>query len=420
MTLVLWMLRSVLVSLLVGVAALASERVLRALGRQGRWSWAIALGTLTLWIPASPLLARAALPASIADRLPALPIASSTAFAPGSLSLDLARWVALLWALASSILAVRLAFHMRDLRALRALTRRATVDGGPVLIDDCIGPATIGIGRPEVIIPALVLQLDSLLRDLVLRHEREHCIARDPSLLLAAQLTLVLYPWNAALWWFARRLSLAVELDCDARVIRADGDRIRYAQLLLLFAQRGVTHRLAPALAMFPSHLARRVLAMQGQPRTPRRITLVVTAGSCILAVIAACSASLIESPKTAASPAPHAAAARSDSQCPGCFEFKLDEAARPLPEAGWPTYPADMRAAKREGEVLARFVVNGDGTVDPSTLQIVRSTDEAFTAAVRDAMHLLRFSPARVGGRAVRQLVEQPFTFALAKESRN
>jgi hypothetical protein len=58
------------------------------------------------------------------------------------------------------------------------------------------------------------------------------------------------------------------------------------------------------------------------------------------------------------------------------------------------------------------------DGTVDPSTLQSVRSTDEAFTAAVRESMHTLRFSPARVGGRAVRQLIEQPFTFALAKDS--
>jgi TonB family protein len=269
-----------------------------------------------------------------------------------------------------------------------------------------------------MIVPALVFQLEHRLRDLVLRHEREHCIARDPSLLLAAQLALVLYPWNAALWWIGRRLALAVELDCDARVIRVDGDRVRYAQLLLFFAHGGVLHGLTPALATFPSHLARRVLAMQIRPNGPRRTTLVAAAASCILAAIAACSAGLIESPKTAPSPAPHAAAAPSDPRCPGCFEFRLDEAARPLPETGWPRYPADMRAAKREGEVLARFVVALDGTVDPSTLQIVRSTDEAFTAAVRESMHTLRFSPARVGGRAVRQLIEQPFTFALAKDS--
>jgi protein TonB len=78
------------------------------------------------------------------------------------------------------------------------------------------------------------------------------------------------------------------------------------------------------------------------------------------------------------------------------------------------------MRIAKREGEVLARFVVGTDGTVDPSTLQVVRSSDPAFTTAVRDAIPALRFQPARVGGRAVRQLIEQPFTFALSKESRN
>ena len=54
-------------------------------------------------------------------------------------------------------------------------------------------------------------------------------------------------------------------------------------------------------------------------------------------------------------------------------------------------------------------------GIVDPSTLKVLKSTDPAFTAAVQTALPTMRFSPARVKGRAVKQMVQQPFTFALA-----
>jgi TonB family protein len=421
MMLATWMLRVVLVSSLVGMAALAGELLLRALGRQARWSWAVALGGLFIWLPVSPLLARARLPAHIAERLPALPVTGAATTVHGGLALDLARAIALLWALASIILAVRLVSGLRAVQMFRSRTSRTTLDGVPVLLGESIGPATIGFRRPDVLVPSLVFQLEHRLRDLVLRHEREHCVARDPVLLLAGHVALVVYPWNIPLWWIARRLALAVELDCDARVIRAHDDRTRYAQVLLLFAQRGVMRDLAPALAMSRSHLTRRIRAMQAETIRPRRTTLAALGVSGVVAAAAACSAGLVEAPKSAPSAAPHASVAGvSDPRCPGCFEFTLDEAARPLPTTGWPTYPADMRIAKREGEVLARFVVGTDGTVDPSTLQVVRSSDPAFTTAVRDAIPALRFQPARVGGRAVRQLIEQPFTFALSKESRN
>ena len=144
--------------------------------------------------------------------------------------------IAILWVLASVLLALRLAHALRAIAALRARSRRAIIDGSSVLLSDAAGPATIGIRRPEVILPPVVLELDRRLRSLVLRHELEHCARRDPLFLLLAAITLVFYPWNAPAWWVARRLAFAIELDCDARVIQAGDDRARYARLILLFA----------------------------------------------------------------------------------------------------------------------------------------------------------------------------------------
>ena len=70
-------------------------------------------------------------------------------------------------------------------------------------------------------------------------------------------------PWNPALWWLVRRLCLAVELDCDNRVVKALGDAPAYGELLLKVAQaanRGP--RLQPAFLGGMGSLERRLTAL--------------------------------------------------------------------------------------------------------------------------------------------------------------
>jgi protein TonB len=43
-----------------------------------------------------------------------------------------------------------------------------------------------------------------------------------------------------------------------------------------------------------------------------------------------------------------------------------------------------------------------------------VSSTDDLFSAAARTAVLRAQFSPARIGGRKVRQLIEQPISFQI------
>ena len=74
--------------------------------------------------------------------------------------------------------------------------------------------------------------------------------------------------------------------------------------------------------------------------------------------------------------------------------------------------YPPSLFAAGVEGSVVAEFVVGADGELEPETFSIVSATHPLFVAAVSQALEQARYEPALKGGRRVRQLVHQPFSF--------
>lgn len=80
------------------------------------------------------------------------------------------------------------------------------------------------------------------------------------------------------------------------------------------------------------------------------------------------------------------------------------------------PSYPRDMQARHIEGYVAVRFVVDTNGRVDLSTVQVVLASRPEFTESVRAALPGMRFRPARMGTTPVRQLAEQMFRFQLPK----
>jgi Gram-negative bacterial TonB protein C-terminal len=92
-----------------------------------------------------------------------------------------------------------------------------------------------------------------------------------------------------------------------------------------------------------------------------------------------------------------------------------VDSAARRYPWSAAPVYPPRMLEQKMSGFVRAEWVVQADGYADTSTLRIVEATHEDFVQAVRDALPLMRFTPAKIGRHAVSQLVQQEFTFRIS-----
>jgi beta-lactamase regulating signal transducer with metallopeptidase domain len=153
----------------------------------------------------------------------------------------------LVWALTN---AMRVSHIVSVSRTARRDPRQPTiVDGVPVVVTDAAGPATVGLLRSRVLVPRWVLALPGMQRRYILRHEEEHRRAHDARLLFVASLPLLLMPWNLAMWWHLRRLCLAVEMDCDNRVVAALGDPNAYGELLLKVAQAtNGGPRLQPAL----------------------------------------------------------------------------------------------------------------------------------------------------------------------------
>jgi protein TonB len=80
------------------------------------------------------------------------------------------------------------------------------------------------------------------------------------------------------------------------------------------------------------------------------------------------------------------------------------------------PRYPEALRMAGVEGRVVAQFVVDVEGRVEAGTVRLVHSDNALFDDAVRVALARMRFTPAEIAGRKVRQLVEMPFMFALSR----
>ena len=192
----------------------------------------------------------------------------------------------LIWGIAN---AARVAHLVHRARTGVSPDGTAVVDGVPVLITNALGPATVGLLRSQVLLPRWVFALPEAERRYVVQHEEEHRRAHDVLLLLVASLPIVLLPWNPALWWQLRRLSLAVEMDCDTRVVRALGDAPTYGALLLKVAE-AANHgpRLQPALLGVGALERRLTLLLAPEPlRRAQRVLLPVLAFGLLYLVFA-------------------------------------------------------------------------------------------------------------------------------------
>ncbi|MDB4900477.1 MAG: putative rane protein [Gemmatimonadetes bacterium] len=314
-----WLLYALVIGATLAVGASAADSLCRHLRLPTRWVWMAALALLFVFIAirvrpdggqsldlnALAARASAATTATYPDRSLLGNVARTLALA-GTLTRSsitaavrrLPPWMeggasVLLVVTAIVALSILAFVHLRLRRARRGWPV-AELHGATVRIAPSIGPAVVGVLRPEIVVPRWLIGRSADEQRLVLEHEREHLRRGDHLLLGAATVAVALLPWHPAVWWIVARLRLAIELDCDARVLRRGVPARTYGTLLIDMAGQCSGFRVgATALADEGSHLERRLLAMN---RTRANFSVPRIGALCAaiaLALLAACEAKM-------------------------------------------------------------------------------------------------------------------------------
>jgi beta-lactamase regulating signal transducer with metallopeptidase domain len=248
-----WMLYSVVVSLLMGSAALALERSAQIRLRPARWLWGTCM-VASLAILFIPSKVSVQIPETThADRAtssemptpPQTTAIEASRFTLPIIGVDqtpLSNRVSTLldwtWRMASMALALVILASGAHLSWRRRRWDRGHMAGTAVYISEDSGPAVVGFLRPHIVVPRWLTKLSPDQQELVIAHERSHLGAYDPQLLTIAVCLLACMPWNLVLWWQLRRLRLAIEIDCDARVLSLGYPVGRYSETLIAVGER--------------------------------------------------------------------------------------------------------------------------------------------------------------------------------------
>lgn len=296
-----WMAYAIVIATLVSTAALTTERIAVLRKLQRRWIWASALllslvlPGLFAWQGASSSERRtAALVALAARETPPVYAQSPIAWVGGSAHVAVSRasidaWLLAGWSAMSVLVLATLSIGWLQLRRRLRGCSLGEVNGVRVTIADDLGPAVVGIIRPRIVIPRWLAQQDVATRTLALAHELEHVRAHDIRILGGALLIAVLVPWNLPVWWQLRRLRFAIEVDCDARVLRTGQSRSSYSQVLLNVATHLLPSRAAAAgLSESGSSLEERVRIMHTPVHKQWRVLATLLASCSVASIVVA------------------------------------------------------------------------------------------------------------------------------------
>jgi TonB family protein len=321
------------------------------------------------------------------------------------------------WVIASSLVLLIGILSLVRLHVAERHWRAAVVAGEHVRVSERIGPAVLGFIRQRIVVPGWVLSAPEAQQRIIIAHEREHVRAGDHRLVLLSSLLLCLVPWNLPLWWIVRRLRLAVEMDCDARVLRGGADPHLYGSVLLeVGVERSPRVLAATALGEPRSNLRRRIEMIVSGDRGPRPLSLLAL-GVGVALVGVACALDQPRSP-VPTGPVPEreqvpaqVATAEPPTFTPYDVKPELLDAAsarRLLAEH----YPPMLRGAGIGGTTVLWVFIDEQGAVTRTRL-VEGSGHTALDEAAEVVMRGFRFAPARHRGQPVPVWIQLPIRFA-------
>ena len=98
----------------------------------------------------------------------------------------------------------------------------------------------------------------------------------------------------------------------------------------------------------------------------------------------------------------------------------QVDTPASLIAGSAIPRYPDSLWKEGVAGKVVIELVVNGDGNLDPASVNLVSSTHQLFTDAVQQSLATAKFKAATLRSRPVRKVLLVPFVFNTEKVSQN
>ena len=408
-----WMLWSAGIGLLFLLAGLAAERLLTLGGRPTRWVWlvtGVATAALSaLRIPGAAPPPQAAPPQGY---VPALLEPLAVTVPRDSMLRSFDDLLVLGWVVLSSLLMVTVLFAFARLVREGRSWQPGSLGNRSVLWSRDTGPTTVGLLRPRVVLPAWVRAIGASEQELILAHEEEHIRAGDARLRFLMTLPLLVFPWNPALWLQRHRLGLAVELDCDRRVMRRmPGHRRIYGNLLLrVGAGRSGLHRLAlVSLSEGRSQLDRRIKGLVKKvPRARRTQGLLLLLSAAVVVAFAV----LFPRIRGEGGPAEGELADLMAEPTPTPYTVRPDllnqmEIMRALQAE----YPPMLRDAGIGGTANVRFFIDTEGVVR-RVLVAETSGHEVLDSAALRVARVFRFTPALDEDEVVPVWIAIPITF--------
>jgi TonB family protein len=97
--------------------------------------------------------------------------------------------------------------------------------------------------------------------------------------------------------------------------------------------------------------------------------------------------------------------------------DAEVDREVQRDPTSAAPEYPSYLMENHIEGSLTVEFVVDTTGGADSTSLRVIHSSHPAFEQSLRTALPHMRFVPAELGGRLVRQWVRQEFRFLMPEQ---
>ena len=239
-----WTLRATLLAALAG-ALLSVSRVRNAHLQLSMWTTVLVAALLMpaaaiflphISIPVPQILSR---PRNPGPNTLSLPLAAYRTPPVAPRSSYRASWpdaAVAVWLLVAIGMSLRLAIGLRLSARLVRASRQ--VDAGVLESGRVRVPITVGVLRPQVILPSDWRQWPQHKLRGVLAHERAHVARRDPFYQFLASVYRAIAWFNPLAWWLRATMIDLAEHASDDVAMAAGEDRVHYAEMLLSFMER--------------------------------------------------------------------------------------------------------------------------------------------------------------------------------------